>query len=211
MRKAASVALWVVAAACALPAPAAAAIVTRQDGAGRTITFDVPAGTNVNGYAGVLRTALHGGEIEHVTIRIVSSTALARSCGGRFVSCYRSGGWHHDAEILLPRNRYDGRVLVHEYAHHLDDSYGLTSSRMWREPAARRWWAARRISSRLAAGQVSDDYDRGWQRAIGEIFAEDFVQLHGRARYGIEWLPAPNGTVRSAIRRDVRAAIASGR
>jgi len=45
-----------------LPAPAGAAIVTRQDSAGRTITFDVPRDMNVNRYASVLRRALHGDE-----------------------------------------------------------------------------------------------------------------------------------------------------
>lgn len=190
----------------AFPAPMSAAIVTKEDVAGRTMTFDVPAGTNVNAYARVLRGALHGDEIEDVTIRLVSGNVLSRACGGRYVSCYRSGGWRDDAEVLLPRARDDiGQVLLHEYAHHLDDSYGLTSS--WRRgPAARRWWAARRIEQRLATGQVSEDYELGWQRSIGEIFAEDYVQLHARARYGIEWLPSPNRTVLSAMRLDIRRA-----
>jgi hypothetical protein len=42
--------------------PADGAIVTREDVAGRVITFDVLAGVDVNPYASVLRRALHGDE-----------------------------------------------------------------------------------------------------------------------------------------------------
>ena len=195
--------------AAAVPAPASAVVVTRGDGAGRTITLDVPAGTNVDAIAGLLRRALHGDEIEEVTLRVAGGATLARVCGGRYVSCYVPGRWRDGAEILLPRSRATARdVVLHEYAHHLDATYGLTGWHRWREPSARRWWAARRIGNRLARGEVSDDYSRGWQRSIGEIFAEDYVQLHARAKYAIRWLPLPSRAVRVALRLDVREAFA---
>lgn len=187
--------------------PADGALVTREDQAGREITFDVPAGMNVNPYASVLRRALHGDEIESVTIRFVSRATLVRSCGDEGVSCYR-GGWR-EGKIFLPARggtstRYS---LLHEYAHHLDASYRLTSSRRW-EPTARRWWAARRISRRLRSGQVTWGYELGWERSIGEILAEDYVQLHARPRYGIPWLDRPSRAVLIALRRDIREALA---
>lgn len=187
--------------------PAHGALVTREDAAGRQITFDAPAGLDVNPYASVLRRALHGDEIESVTIRFVSSTTLSRACGSAGVSCYRDR-WR-DAEIFLPTRggtstKYS---LLHEYAHHLDDSSGLTSSRRW-TPAAQRWWAARRIERRLSSGQVTWNYELGWQRSIAEIFAEDYVQLHTRPRYGITWLTRPTAAVLTAIRRDIREAFA---
>ena len=36
------------------------------------------------------------------------------------------------------------------------------------------------MSRRRADGQLTWDYELGWQRSIGEIFAEDYVQLHAR-------------------------------
>lgn len=191
----------------ALPLPAEGAIVIRRDLTGRAITFDVPAGTNVNAYAAALRSSLHGDEIGSVTIRFVGRATLARSCGSANVSCYRSRR-RDEAEILLPLGGGSStrNVLLHEYAHHLDASYGLTSS--WRRsPAAMRWWRARRVEQRLRSGEVAWDYELGWQRSIGEIFAEDYVQLHGRPRYGIRWLRPPNSSVLAALRRDIREAL----
>lgn len=188
-----------------LPAPAGAAIVTRQDSAGRTMTFDVPRGMNVNTYASVLRRALHGDEIESVTFGFVDRATLAQLCGRGSFSCYRPG-WRDEGEILLPlRSAEPASVLLHEYAHHLDASYGLTNSRRW-GPAAERWWSARRIEERLRSGQVAFNYELGWQYSIAEILAEDYVQLHARPRYGIRWLRPPNRTVLTALRRDIQAA-----
>lgn len=190
-----------------LPLPAEGAIVIRRDLSGRAITFDIPAGTNVNGYAATLRRSLHGDEIESVTVRFVGRATLTRFCGGGNVSCYRSR-WRDEGEILLPLGGGSStkHVLIHEYAHHLDARYGLTSS--WRRrPAAARWWSARRIEQRLNLGEVTWDYELGWQRSIGEIFAEDYVQLHGRPQYGIRWLRPPNRDVLSALRRDIREAL----
>ena len=50
---------------------------------------------------------------------------------------------------------------------------------------------------------VAFDYSRGWERAIGEIFAEDYVQLHLRVTSRIDWLPPPDDAVRAALRRDL--------
>ena len=195
--------------AAVFAAPAGAAVVTREDSAGRTITFDVRIeGADVNTRASVLRRALHGDEIETLVVRLVGRGELLRSCGRRSVSCYR-GGWRRGVVILpaLP-GPAGAAVLLHEYAHHLDSAYNLTSSWRW-EPEARRWWAARRIEERLRRGEVTWDYEFGWQRSIGEILAEDYVQLHARPKYGIQWLPAPNRAVVSALRTDIREALAT--
>jgi hypothetical protein len=199
-------ALFVVAAlGIFLPAPAGAALVMRQDSAGRTMTFDVPRGMNVDPYASVLRRALHGDEIESVTIGFVDRSTLLRFCGRGSFSCYRPG-WRDEAEILLPVRVADpASTILHEYAHHLDASYGLTSSRRW-GPTAERWWAARRIEARLDSGRVAFNYELGWQRSIAEILAEDYVQLHTHPRYGIRWLRPPSRSVLTALRRDIQAA-----
>lgn len=143
-------------------------------------------------------------------MRVVSRSTIRRFCG-RVVSCYRFQ-WRDGGEVLLPPAAGPELpfMLLHEYAHHLDQTYDLTES--WHGgPSATRWWSARRIEQRLESGAVSWDYELGWQRSIGEILAEDYVQLHARTRYGIRWLRAPNGFVRTALRQDLRAALSRRR
>jgi hypothetical protein len=55
----------------------------------------------------------------------------------------------------------------------------------------------------LAEGQVAFNYSLGWERAVGEIFAEDYAQLHIEHPYRIQWLPPPTRAVRAALRRDL--------
>ncbi len=182
---------------------AAAEIVTAADRAGRTITFDIQAEqVNVEWYAELLRNAAHGPEIEHVTIRIVTFDALREICGAQALGCY--GGRKEAARIILPTG--DSPTLVHtvyhEYGHHLDAWRGVAT--IEREPnGSASWAAARGIPELLAAGQVAHDYSLGWERAIGEIFAEDYAQLHQETPFKISWLAPPTETVRAALRADL--------
>jgi hypothetical protein len=65
------------------------------------------------------------------------------------------------------------------------------------------------MSRLLDEGRVSFNYSLGWQRSIGEIFAEDYAQLHLRFPYRIRWLSAPGATIRNALSRDVDGVPAS--
>ena len=56
----------------------------------------------------------------------------------------------------------------------------------------------------LAGGQVSLTYSLGWGRAVGEIFAEDYVQLNMRTNYFVTAFAPPGPAVRAALRRDLR-------
>jgi hypothetical protein len=63
----------------------------------------------------------------------------------------------------------------------------------------------RAMSGHLSAGRVAWDYSLGWDRAIAEVFAEDYklANLPGSG-YKIGWLTPPTGTVVEAIRADLR-------
>ena len=95
-------------------------------------------------------------------------------------------------------------MLLHEYAHHIDmaRSNFLSTDKPW----ARSWWAARGVNGLLARGRASFTYSRGWDRSVGEIFAEDYVQLNLRSHYYIPWLAPPGAAIRAALLRDVRSA-----
>ena len=182
---------------------AAAELRTSTDRAGRTITFDVQAEqVDVEWYAELLRNAAHGAEIERVTFRIVTPEALAQICGGQALGCY--GGRKEAARIVLPTGNSPTLVhtVYHEYGHHLDAWRGVAA--IQREPNGSASWAvARGIPELLAAGQVAHDYSLGWERSIGEIFAEDYAQLHQETPFKISWLAPPTEPIRAALRSDL--------
>ena len=189
-------------AAFALAGPAAARTVTLKDNEGRPITFDVRAKqVDTKWYANLLRAATHGDEIANVTIRIVPRNQLVEHCGPGAAGCYgrnRGGG-----RIVVPagRNADVAHTLVHEYAHHIDRSH---RHRGLPEPnGTPAWYPARKMGIRTDRGKVGLDYRNGWDRSIGEIFAEDYAQTQLGTRYGISWLAAPDATVRAALERDL--------
>lgn len=178
----------------ALSVTAGAQAVTVRDDAGRSIVFDVRAtGADVAGYASILRRAVHGPEIQGLTVRVVSPSRVAATCrDARATGCYSRG--RGGAVITIPA-RSASRVqatLLHEYGHHVDATV--------RTP---RWWSARRMAWRLRTGQVVMDYSKGWSRSAGEVFAEDYVALHVRGMSAIRWLPVPSAAVLRALRRDI--------
>lgn len=191
-------------------APAASAqIVTAEDRQGRTITFDV-LGPNVDveWYAELLRNAAHGDEIERVTVRIVAPADIVTACGGPATGCY--GGPRFSARITVPAGRSHSlaHTLLHEYGHHIDAYRGVGAAA--REPnGTASWWSARGMAKLLAEGEVSHTYSLGWERAIGEIYAEDYAQLHIEHQYRIQWLAPPTRAVRLALRRELENAPAS--
>jgi hypothetical protein len=186
----------------ALASPAMAETVLAQDTQGRTITFDVLAsGVDTGWYTSVLSAAIHGDEISTVTIRIVPSSEITGICGSGAAACYsqrRTG-----ALIVVPAGQSDtlAAIVLHEYGHHVDASTPVGGLR---EPNGTvRWWAARGIGSLLDSGEAARDYRLGWERSIGEIFAEDYVQANMTASFRIRWLAAPSAEILSAIRQDL--------
>lgn len=132
---------------------------------------------------------------------------LVRHCGPGASGCYarnRRGG-----RIVVPAGRSAdvAHTLLHEYGHHIDNS---RRHRSLQEPnGTPAWWAARKMGIRIDRGKVAFGYQRGWERSIGEIFAEDYAQTQLRTGYGISWLRPPDAAVRAALERDLGALPAS--
>lgn len=185
-------------------APAGAETVVTQDREGRSITFDVQSpDADVEWYAEILRGALHGDEISTVTIRIVPWPQIGQACGAGAGACYsqRRAG----ATIVLPAGQSDSLAarVLHEYGHHIDATVPVAGQR---EPnGTPRWWAARGMQRLVDSGEVARDYRLGWDRSIGEVFAEDYVQAHMTAPFRIRWLARPGEVILSAIRQDLGA------
>lgn len=195
--------LLVVLAGLALAGPAGAARIVLEDADGRPIAFDVRvASVNPEWHARLLRGAAHGNEISRVTIRIVSRGELGATCGRHAGGCYRSARRHGLIVIPAGTDAVGAHTLLHEYAHHLDRWRGVAGVP---EPnGTAHWWRARGMSRLAEERRVTDDYTFGWDRAIGEIFAEDYTRLHLELPYKIGWLAPPDASVRAALARDVR-------
>jgi hypothetical protein len=200
--------LVAVALSLALASPAMAETVLAQDGQGRTITFDVQASdVDTDWYASILSAAIHGDEISTVTIRIVPPTEITEICGSGAAACYSQR--RTVALIVVPAGQSDSLagIVLHEYGHHVDASTPVAGLS---EPNGTvRWWAARGIQSLLDSGEAARDYRLGWERSIGEVFAEDYVQANMTALYKIRWLAPPTTEILSAIRQDLGAEPAS--
>jgi hypothetical protein len=182
----------------ALATAAGAEIVTKQDAAGRTITFDVQApSVDVDWYAALLRAAAHGDEISRVTIRIVPAEDVPALCGAAAAACYSLG--RNGGRIVVPAGK-DLRVastFLHEYGHHLDRNWSVSGVRELNGTPV--WWQLRGMAALVEQGSVAFDYSRGWNRSVGEIFAEDYAWIHIPYQYAIPWLAAPDDTLRNAL------------
>lgn len=195
--------------------PAAAALSTFPDGRGNTITIDTRAkGDRPAAYAEILTDAIHGDEINDVTIRVVSRETIARECHPLALACYGAVARERPL-ILVPAISADRvrSTLIHEYGHHIDQAYAHRLSAAGRLDGTARWWSARRIAPRFGRGQVAWSYARGWDRSVAEIFAEDYAvaNLGSRAEYDIPWLGEPRGPIRNALRRDIEDPIGLSR
>ena len=187
---------------------AQAETVTRQDAQGRTITFDVlTAGVDVDWYAALLTNAAHGDEISNVLVRVVAPSEIRRLCGANAAACYQYGG--RQALIVLPAGKSASlaETVLHEYAHHLDATWAVGGIRELNGTPV--WWSARGVQALLDAGTVAFDYSLGWNRSIGEIFAEDYAYIHLGGSYAIPWLAPPDDALRNALLTELGGATAT--
>jgi hypothetical protein len=179
-------------------AVARAEVVHRQDAAGRTITFDVLAtAVDVDWYASILSAAAHGNEISAVTIRIVPSSEIAGRCGADAAACFEQRGQARTITMPAGQSESLASILLHEYGHHLDSTWAVDGvSELNGTPG---WWAARSMAALLQAGSVAHDYSLGWDRSIGEVFAEDYAYIHRGGFYSIPWLAPPDERLKALL------------
>jgi hypothetical protein len=188
--------------AAALAAPASAQEVVLRDDEGRAMRFDVRADADVDWYAGLLRRAAHADEIERVTVRIVEWRELDEQCSEIAAGCYsRQKGNRGLMVVPAGRSADLAHTVIHEYGHHVDASRrhgGLD------EPnGTPLWWKARGMDDLVAFRSVRDRYQVGWDRAISEVFAEDYAYTNLHRRFKIAWLEPPSRVVQQAILADL--------
>ena len=112
--------------------------------------------------------------------------------------------------MVVPAGRSDdiAHTVVHEYGHHVDASRrhgGLD------EPnGTPLWWKARGMAYLVGAQSVRDRYEVGWDRSIGEVFAEDYAYTNLKGRYKIGWLERPSSDGAAGDPRRPRSRRAAG-
>jgi hypothetical protein len=181
---------------------AAAREVVLRDNDGRTMRFDVRADADVGWYAGLLRRAAHGNEIERVTVTIVEWRDIRRWCSQIAAGCYsrRSG---NRGLMVVPAGRSAdiAHTVVHEYGHHVDAS--RRHSGLDEPNGTPLWWRARGMAQLVESQSVRDRYQVGWDRAISEVFAEDYAYTNLKRVFKIDWLEPPSRVVQQAILADL--------
>ena len=108
--------------------------------------------------------------------------------------------------MLVPAERSDSNAhtVVHEYGHHLDRSTPVADAGVPEPNGTPEWWRARGMAELLRLRTVAPSYAYGWDRSIGEIFAEDYAQLAlPGSPFSISWLGLPDETVQAALRADL--------
>lgn len=185
-------------AALALATAAGAEIVTSADSEGRTITFDVRAqSVDVDWYAAVLRAAAHGDEISRLTIRIVPEPDVPLLCGAAAAACYSPGRNGGRIVVAAGKDLRVASTLLHEYGHHLDRAWNVSGVPELNGTPV--WWQLRGMAALVQQGSVAFDYSRGWNRSVGEIFAEDYAWIHIPYQHAIPWLSPPDDALRTAM------------
>ncbi|MFN8124859.1 MAG: hypothetical protein U0237_20835, partial [Thermoleophilia bacterium] len=197
-------ALLVSAALLAGPVAAASAeTVTADDGRGNTRRFSLEApGASAAEPARILRESVHGAEVATVLVHLVPAAQVAGLCGSSTArACYR-GRSDGTGEITVPAVSSPelDRVLLHEYGHHVDNNARNTGTEPDGTPG---WWRERGIAALLSGGRVARDYSLGWDHSLGELFAEDYVQLNVRTAFPFDWIGPPSKAVLDALRQDV--------
>ena len=178
---------------------ALAAEVVLADREGRSITFDVRAeGVDAEWYAELLRAAPHGDEISTVRIQVVSWDEIRSLCGAEAAGCYA----RNMMAVPAGNDARTAHTLLHEYGHHLDRTHAVAGQR---EPNGMpEWWRARGMAELVRLGSVFRSYERGWERSVGEIFAEDYARLAlGETSYKLGWLDPPDEIVIAALLADL--------
>lgn len=178
-----------------------------RDGDGRAIRFNDQTGNApLARYANVLRRAIHGDEIERLTVWVVPRREVPRVCQTpNAVACHIRSGSKGPRIVISPGPRAE-RLLLHEYGHHIDIHIGNGART---EPnGTTRWWGARGITRKVRNRSLRNGYGGGWHSAVPELFAEDYAKLNGASGWMIRGLRPPSRSVLRALRADLKSALA---
>jgi hypothetical protein len=189
---------------------------------GRTIAIATEVeGLALEPYARVLAAVRHGDEIEDLIVMVVSAKRMSKICGAWAAACYASDDpdLHSRGQMWIDASDSDWiHSVVHEYGHHVDAQL-LNLARIddtCADPTydgSRNWFFRRELDDGLFAHGF-DCLDTPWEQTLGELYAEDFVELNGidqwREDIGRHVGP-PSEAAKQALARDMELAFSPRR
>ena len=178
---------------------ASAKVRTYKDRQGRPIRIssESPA-AKPSTYAKILRNSVHGSEISSVTVRIVTSKALTRVCGGLVGGCYKGSS----QSVVVPAKSALAAesVLLHEYGHHIDQYVRGVGPEL---NGGRHWYRALKLGRLVKQGKLGYGHGLPWSKRISEVWAENYAGLHVDSSFCLRPTGCLTTKGRRAIIRDI--------
>lgn len=179
---------------------------------GHRITLETAIpGLDLSPYADVLAATLHRNEIEDLVVYVVRPSETGAICGDAMaVACYLPEdpetsyrGW-----MWIPSEDEDlFYTIIHEYGHHVDNQLlnlahlGLCN---FASDGSRNWFFRRDVEDNVLGAGFGCNPDLGWDKLLGELYAEDFTWLNGNTTWAlIPSMRPPSHAQRAAIAFDL--------
>ncbi|MFN8160260.1 MAG: hypothetical protein U0R52_04340 [Solirubrobacterales bacterium] len=187
-----------------------------HDGRGRRVRIAVSAACrrtcnadSPQGIADLLGTLPHAGEINLLTVRLVTGTEVSAACGSGALACYHIGQdlmFINGSGHRSPDGATRAFVIAHEYGHHVAQHRSnppFLPTVYW---GTKRWTTYMRVCQLTRQGHLfPGDEGVNYYRDPGEGFAESFAfQRFRRAPVRWAWtnLLKPDADAFAAIRED---------
>lgn len=179
----------------------------------------IPA-LNLEPFAAVLAGTIHGDELGELRTLVVNPSEVSAECGAPpdegVVACYgpddpeRSFG----GQMIVPSSHPDLlHAMIHEYGHHMDNALvnlGHLGLCDFSNDGSRRWFFARDADDDLF-GRSGCTEQVAYERLLGELFAEDFVALHGIDEWVTSDFQPPTRRMLNALDADISRPFATKR
>lgn len=178
----------------------------------------IRVGTSIEGldlgqFASILASTVHSEEMDFLQTLVVGPSEIAAQCGAApdagVVACYAAEDPARSfaGEMIIPSTSPDlVHAVVHEYGHHMDNSL-LNLAHLgicdFSNDGSRRWFFARDADDDLF-GRSGCSVQVSYGRLLGELFAEDFVALHGIDEWWTSEFPPPTRRMLNALSDDIR-------
>jgi hypothetical protein len=141
-------------------------------------------------WATYLGTLVHGRELAHLTLNLVTLSSVQSLCGAQALACYDP---QRQEIFASPEDQLNSppakEIVTHEYGHHLANN---SSDAPWQalDYGTKRWSSYENICAKAAAGTASPgDEGSNYFQNSGEAFAESYrvLNLQKQGQTNISW------------------------
>jgi hypothetical protein len=161
-------------------------------------------------FAAVLAGTIHRAELSELRVLVIPPDQISAAWGAAagVVACYGADdpARSNAGEMIVPSASPDLlHALVHEYGHHMDNSLlnlGHLEICDFASDGSRRWFFARDADDDIVTRSGCND-STPYERQLAELYAEDYVALHGIDEWFVSAFPPPTARMLRALRSDI--------